>query len=226
MTQNNSNQKFDFVYKIVMIGDHGVGKTQLVIRYTKNDFDAHSKTTIGVEFTTKSHTIDGKSIGAQIWDTAGEEKYKSLTSIYYKGAVGALLVYDITRRSTFERICNQWMNELKNYSDPNIITILIGNKCDLKERQEVTTEEAETFARNNGIAYMEASAKSAMNVQVAFEKVLEEIYRIGTKNSVQSTRAPSPDCTKTEVNSGTNITNNTGKVTLSKKAPKKKKGCC
>ncbi len=143
-------QKPDYLFKIVMIGDHGVGKTQLISQYTKGEFNIHSKTTIGVEFTTHTQTIDAKIIGAQLWDTAGEEKYKSLTSIYYKGAVGALLVYDITRKETFERICTQWLGELKNFSDPNIVAILIGNKCDLKEKRAVQTDEATAFAEKTG----------------------------------------------------------------------------
>ncbi len=147
-------EKHDFLFKIVMIGDHGVGKTQLITRYTTNEFYMHSSTTIGVEFTTRTMTIDGKLLGAQLWDTAGEEKYKSLTSIYYKGAVGALLVYDITRRETFDRICTQWLTELKTYSDPNIVAILIGNKCDLKEKRQVQTDEATTFAERNGTFFL------------------------------------------------------------------------
>ena len=150
MTQAKQDQKYDFLFKIVTIGDHGVGKTQLIFRYTKNEFNIHSKTTIGVEFTTRSLAIDGKMIGAQLWDTAGEEKYKSLTSIYYKGAVGALLVYDITKRESFERICTQWLGELKSFSDPNIVAILIGNKCDLKDKRVVQTDEATAFAEKNG----------------------------------------------------------------------------
>ena len=153
MAQPKTDQKHDFLFKIVMIGEHGVGKTQLITRYTKNEFDLHSKTTIGVEFTTRDQIIDGKLIGAQLWDTAGEEKYKSLTSIYYKGAVGALLVYDITRKDTFDKICTQWLGELKNFSDPNIVAILIGNKCDLKEKRAVQTEEATAFAEKTGTFY-------------------------------------------------------------------------
>lgn len=149
MSQSKTDQKHDFLFKIVMIGDHGVGKTQLILRYTKNEFNIHSTTTIGVEFTTQTLTIDNKLIGAQIWDTAGEEKYKSLTSIYYKGAVGAILVYDITQKLTFDRICSQWLSELKNFSDPNIVAMLIGNKCDLKDKREVNTDEAAKFAEAN-----------------------------------------------------------------------------
>ncbi len=149
MAADKGEQKHDFLFKVVMIGEHGVGKTQLIGRYTKNEFDMHSKTTIGVEFTSHSVMFDSKVIGAQLWDTAGEEKYKSLTSIYYKGAVGALLVYDITRKDTFDRICSQWLVELEKFSDPNIVSILIGNKCDLKDKREVTTEEATAFAENH-----------------------------------------------------------------------------
>lgn len=149
MAQSKQDQKHDFLFKVVMIGDHGVGKTQLIYRYTKDDFQAHSTTTIGVEFTTHTIVIEEKTIGAQIWDTAGEEKYKSLTSIYYKGAVGAILVYDITRRDTFDRVCTQWIGELKNFSDPNIVTMLVGNKCDLKDKREVSTEEATAFAESS-----------------------------------------------------------------------------
>ena len=149
MAADKAELKYDFLFKVVMIGDHGVGKTQLISRYDKNEFDIHSKTTIGVEFTSHRLMVEGKVIGAQLWDTAGEEKYKSLTSIYYKGAVGALLVYDITRKQTFDRICSQWLGELEKFSDPNIVSILIGNKCDLKERREVPLEEATAFAESH-----------------------------------------------------------------------------
>eukprot|EP00826_Nyctotherus_ovalis_P044448 TRINITY_DN4798_c0_g1_i4.p1 TRINITY_DN4798_c0_g1~~TRINITY_DN4798_c0_g1_i4.p1 ORF type:complete len:154 (-),score=55.63 TRINITY_DN4798_c0_g1_i4:447-908(-) len=149
MAQGRPDQKYDYLFKLVMIGDHGVGKTQLITRYTKDEFNFHSSTTIGVEFTTQTTVIDNKQIGAQIWDTAGEEKYKSLTSIYYKGAVGAILVYDITRRDTFDRICTQWLGELKNFSDPHIVSMLVGNKCDMKDKREVSIEDATAFAETN-----------------------------------------------------------------------------
>jgi len=149
MTQSKPEQKHDYLFKLVMIGDHGVGKTQLITRYTKNEFNIHSTTTIGVEFTTQTIKMHNKQIGAQIWDTAGEEKYKSLTSIYYKGAVGAILVYDITRRETFDRTCTQWLGELKNFSDPHIVAMLVGNKCDLKDKREVSIEDATAFAETH-----------------------------------------------------------------------------
>lgn len=149
MIQGKPDQRHDYLFKLVMIGDHGVGKTQLITRYTKDEFNIHSSTTIGVEFTTQTITIDNKQIGAQIWDTAGEEKYKSLTSIYYKGAVGAILVYDITRRETFDRIHSQWITELKGFSDPHIVAMLVGNKCDLRDKREVSIEDATAFAETN-----------------------------------------------------------------------------
>lgn len=181
-------KQHDFMFKIVVIGDHGVGKTQLLSRYAKNEFDMHSKTTLGVEFTPHTETIDGKVVGAQLWDTAGEEKYKSLTSIYYKGALGALLVYDITQRKTYERLCTQWLTELKNFSDPNIVAVLIGNKCDLRLQRQVQTDEASGFAEKLGIAFMETSAKDATNVQTAFRRVLEEIYKIVSRSAIKEVK--------------------------------------
>ena len=142
-------EKHDFIFKIVLIGEHGVGKTQLITRYTANEFNANSSTTLGVEFTAKTVNIDSKVIGAQIWDTAGQEKYKSLTMIYYKGAVGAIMVFDLTKRITFDKIRTQWFTELKNFSNPDIIVMLIGNKVDLKDQREVTTNEATLFAKDN-----------------------------------------------------------------------------
>lgn len=237
-------QKADLLFKIVMIGDHGVGKTQLINRYVKNDFDMHSKTTIGVEFITKYMTIDSTVIGAQLWDTVGEEKYKSLTSIYYKGAVGALLVYDITRKSTFERICAQWFTELKSFSDPNIVSILIGNKSDLNEKREVKTEEASTFAEKNGIAFIETSAKDATNVKLAYERVLNEIYKLTTKKEIKDFSpgpiVPTPkrgQAIKSDEDQAAEVTNGASaktekesknvKLKQGKSGEKaKKKGCC
>jgi Ras-related protein Rab-11A len=211
-----------------MIGEHTVGKTQLILRYAKNDFDMHAKTTLGVEFTPKTITIDGKIIGAQLWDTAGEEKYKSLTKIYYKGAVGAFLVYDITRKETFDKICSQWLNEVKNYSDANIVSILIGNKCDLKDNRQVQIEEASNFAEKNGIAFMETSAKDNTNVSTAFERVLHEIYKIASKNSLKE-----PEKKQSKMDKGVvmddEVEEKRDNVKLKKKNTEKKKkkgGCC
>jgi Ras-related protein Rab-11A len=144
------SDKPDYVFKVVMVGTQKVGKTQLLNRYTKDQFDQHSKGTIGVELTSKSIIIKDKNVSIQLWDTVGQEKFKSLTAIYYQGAVGALLVYDITSRESFDHICTQWMKELKGFAAANIVSILIGNKSDLQDARQVTQEDATAFAQKEG----------------------------------------------------------------------------
>ena len=146
---SNENKKYDLLFKVIMIGDAGVGKTQLINKYANDKFDLNYSTTIGVEFFNHNLIIDGKSVAIQIWDSAGEEKYKSLTRFYYQGAAGVFLVYDITKIKTFERIQTQWLAELSNNSMANIVAILIGNKCDLNDKREVTIEQATSFAEEN-----------------------------------------------------------------------------
>ena len=124
-----NEENFDILYKIVIIGDSGVGKSNILSRYVRDEFSIDTKATVGVEFGSKILTLNNQQIKIQIWDTAGQEKYKSVSSIYYKGAKGALLVYDISRKETFNNL-NRWVNEIKNNSDENINILLIGNKCD------------------------------------------------------------------------------------------------
>ena len=128
-----SEEHYDFIWKVVLIGDTGVGKTNLLSRYTRNEFDAESKTTIGVEFSTRNMVIKGKTIRAQIWDTAGQERYRAITSVYYRQAVGALVVYDITKKPTFENL-EKWLKELRQHADPNVCVMIVGNKTDLRAK--------------------------------------------------------------------------------------------
>ena len=133
---------YDYLFKIVLIGDSGVGKSNLLTRYCKNDFKIESKTTIGVEFATKNvFTTDGKRVKAQIWDTAGQERYSAITSAYYRNAVGALLMYDTTCEQSFKNVA-LWLKKLKDFADPNIVILLVGNKTDLKDKREVRFEDA------------------------------------------------------------------------------------
>lgn len=137
---------------VVLIGDSGVGKSNLLSRFTRNEFNLDSKSTIGVEFATRSISVDAKTIKAQIWDTAGQERYRAITSAYYRGAVGALLVYDISKHSTYENV-TRWLKELRDHADANIVIMLVGNKSDLRHLRAVPTEEAKQFAS----AYWRAS---------------------------------------------------------------------
>ena len=140
--------EYDFLFKVVLIGDSGVGKSNLLSRFTKNEFNLESKTTIGVEFATKTIETEGKIIKAQIWDTAGQERYRAITSAYYRGAVGALLVFDITKDQTFKNI-DRWLQELKDHADQNIVIMLVGNKTDLDHLRDVKVEESKQYAEEN-----------------------------------------------------------------------------
>lgn len=133
------------VSAVVLIGDSGVGKSNLLSRFTRNEFNLESKSTIGVEFATRSIQVDGKTIKAQIWDTAGQERYRAITSAYYRGAVGALLVYDIAKHLTYENV-ERWLKELRDHADQNIVIMLVGNKSDLRHLRAVPTDEARAFA--------------------------------------------------------------------------------
>ncbi|CAN1169723.1 Ras-related protein RABA4a [Linum perenne] len=177
------SQKVDYVFKVVLIGDSAVGKSQILARFARNEFSLDSKATIGVEFQTRTMVISHKSVKAQIWDTAGQERYRAVTSAYYRGAVGAMLVYDITKRQTFDHI-PRWLEELRGHADKNIVIILIGNKSDLEDQRAVSTEDAKEFAQKEGLFFLETSALNATNVESAFETVLTEIFNIVNKKSL------------------------------------------
>ncbi|XP_034552932.1 ras-related protein Rab-25b [Notolabrus celidotus] len=173
-----SDEAYNLVFKVVLIGESGVGKSNLLARFTKNEFNHDSRTTIGVEFSSRTVQLGGFTIKAQIWDTAGLERYRAITSAYYRGAVGALLVFDITKHLTYES-AERWLKELYEHADPNIVVMLVGNKSDLESERSVPTEEARDFAEKNGLLYLETSALESTNVEAAFNNVLTEIHRKG-----------------------------------------------
>jgi len=165
------------LFKVVLIGDLNVGKSNLLSRYTEDEFSDNSVPTIGVQFATKCLTINGSRVKAQIWDTAGEERCRAITSAYYRGAVGVLLVYDITARRTFENI-ESWLQELRDHADPNAAIMLVGNKSDLQHLRAVTQEEAMKLAERCMLAWIETSAKEATNVETAFQRLLDEVFDV------------------------------------------------
>uniref|UniRef100_A0A3P9AH34 small monomeric GTPase n=1 Tax=Esox lucius TaxID=8010 RepID=A0A3P9AH34_ESOLU len=168
----NRDDEYDLSYsKVVLIGDSGVGKSNLLSRFTRNEFNLESKSTIGVEFATRSIQVDGKTIKAQIWDTAGQERYRAITSAYYRGAVGALLVYDIAKHLTYENV-ERWLKELRDHADNNIVIMLVGNKSDLRHLRAVPTDEARAFAEKNTLSFIETSALDSTNVEEAFKNIL------------------------------------------------------
>mmetsp|Transcript_18323 Transcript_18323/g.16609 ORF Transcript_18323/g.16609 Transcript_18323/m.16609 type:complete len:218 (+) Transcript_18323:103-756(+) len=177
------DEEYDYLFKVVLIGDSGVGKSNLLSRFTKNEFNLESKSTIGVEFATKSIQVDGKTIKAQIWDTAGQERYRAITSAYYRGAVGALLVYDISKQITFENV-ERWLKELRDHAEQSIVIMLVGNKSDLRQRRQVATEDAIAFAEANNLAFIETSALESTGVDDAFRQILTEIYRLVSRKNL------------------------------------------
>ncbi|MED6157667.1 Ras- protein RABA1f [Stylosanthes scabra] len=187
---NRGDDDYDYLFKLVLIGDSGVGKSNLLSRFTRNEFNLESKSTIGVEFATRTITVDdNKVLKAQIWDTAGQERYRAITSAYYRGAVGALLVYDVTRHITFENV-ERWLKELRDHTDANIIVMLVGNKADLRHLRAVSTEDATTFAKRENIFFIETSALESMNVDNAFTEVLTQIYRLMTRKALEAGNDP------------------------------------
>ncbi len=144
-----SEEEYDCLYKIVLIGDSGVGKSNILSRFVTGTFNFESKTTIGVEFSSKILSVGKLRVMAQIWDTAGQEKYRSITKAYYKGAAGAIIIYDITNEESF-RSTEKWVKELKEHADSNVIMMLAGNKLDLDPKRKVTTEQGLEYAKKHG----------------------------------------------------------------------------
>jgi len=163
------------MFKYIVIGDTGVGKSCLLLQFTDKRFQPVHDLTIGVEFGARMISVDNKQIKLQVWDTAGQESFRSITRSYYRGAAGALLVYDITRRETFNHLTS-WLEDARQHSNANMTIMLIGNKTDLEHRRAVSTEEGEAFARENGLYFIETSAKTAQNVEDAFLQIARHIY--------------------------------------------------
>jgi small GTP-binding protein len=167
---------YAYLFKYIIIGSSGVGKSCLLLQFTDKRFRPVGESTIGVDFGVRKIPIDGKQIKLQIWDTAGQDNFRSIIRSYYRGTVGALLVYDITQRQTFNCLTS-WLEDARKHSTSNMVIMLIGNKCDLIAKREVQKEEGEAFAREHGLIFMETSAKTAANVEEAFINTAREIYR-------------------------------------------------
>ena len=167
---------YDMIFKIVLIGDTSVGKTNILSKYLSNEFDPDSKATVGVEFGTKDFKIDNNIVKVQIWDTAGQERYRSITNAYYKGAKGSLLVYDITNPKSFENL-DKWLSDLKTNGEEKISIILIGNKSDLEEDRKITTEQVKEKAEFYKLAFMETSALNGNNIEKAFNELITDVYK-------------------------------------------------
>lgn len=206
----------DFLLKIVLIGDSGVGKTNFLSRFARDQFNPDSKPTIGVEFATKTIEVEGKTVKAQIWDTAGQERYRAITSAYYRGAIGALLLYDITASLTFTSL-SRWLQELRENADSNIVVMLVGNKCDLQELRAVSVEEGMGFSKSENLLFLETSAREAKNVQESFTQLITEIVHRLSKQSVAN---DGESREKDQLSRGQKV------VITPNYEPAKKGGCC
>ena len=205
-----SSDKENMVAKILTIGESGVGKTCILLRYTDNKFIKHHLTTIGIDYKTKDVNINNKSIKLKIWDTAGQERFRNITQQYYKGADGIVLVFDLTDRNSFEKI-REWMQQITSYTQKDSIGIvLLGNKCDA-ENKAVTSQEANEIASEFNMKFFETSAMNNINIEDSFTHLSTEIMKIKLAKESKSDIVPSRthELKKSENNQ-----------------PKKKKGCC
>ncbi|CAK56845.1 unnamed protein product (macronuclear) [Paramecium tetraurelia] len=190
-----NSDDYDYQYKIVIIGDSGVGKTNIMTQFTRGEFSEETKTTVGVEFANKQLVIDDKIIKAQLWDTAGQERYRAIISSYYKGASGALIVFDITKQSTFDNV-DRWMKEVQESTSNEISIILVGNKSDLRHLRQVSSDVSSAYASKHKIAFLETSAKDGANVNEAFNKLINEIHSKNKNNSIYTQKKTNQQITE------------------------------
>ena len=177
MDNKSTNIKYDYLIKIKTVGDSNVGKSSIVVRFVDDTFSGKMAPTIGVEYKSKIFEIYGKRVKATIWDTAGAERYRTITSNYYRGSHGIILVYDVTERSTFANIEKFWLKEVREYfpNTSEIVLMLVANKIDNVHQRVVTEAEGEELARKNGMMYIETSAKERIGVNEAFEEVVNKV---------------------------------------------------
>ncbi|XP_032681878.1 ras-related protein Rab-10 [Odontomachus brunneus] len=169
-----AKKTYDLLFKLLLIGDSGVGKTCILFRFSDDAFSTTFISTIGIDFKIKTVELRGKKIKLQIWDTAGQERFHTITTSYYRGAMGIMLIYDITNEKTFENIVN-WLRKIDEHANEDVEKMILGNKSDMEDKRVVSTEKGEAIAREHGIRFMETSAKMNINIDRAFSELAEAI---------------------------------------------------
>ncbi|XP_013400328.1 ras-related protein Rab-8A [Lingula anatina] len=165
---------YDYLFKLLLIGDSGVGKTCVLFRFSEDAFNSTFISTIGIDFKIRTIELDGKKIKLQIWDTAGQERFRTITTAYYRGAMGIMLVYDITNQKSFENIRN-WIRNIEEHASQDVEKMVLGNKCDMNDRRQVSEDKGKQLAIEYGIKFMETSAKNSINVENAFFTLARDI---------------------------------------------------
>ena len=166
--------EYDYLLKLLLIGNSGVGKSCLLMRYADNAFTENFFNTIGVDFKIRTIELDGKILKLQVWDTAGQERFRTITSSYYRGAHGIIIVYDVTDQDSFDSV-RHWLKEIERYAAENVNRLIVGNKCDLEESRCVSTEDGQRQANELKIPFLETSAKNATNVETAFTTIARDV---------------------------------------------------
>jgi Ras-related protein Rab-1A len=177
-----AEEEYDFIFKVLLLGNSDVGKSSMLLRFVDSVWNDAFTPTIGVDFKVKTLEINNKRVKMQIWDTAGQERFRTVVSTYFRGAHGILLLYDVTNKDSFKNLEN-WFIEIEKNSNQKVLKILIGNKCDLTEDREITTEEGQTFANRNGMEFMETSAKMNTNVSEAFTTLGKLMIEFNSKTN-------------------------------------------
>jgi len=203
VTNGGMKRDYDYLFKLVLIGDSGVGKSCLLLRFADDSFTDSYISTIGVDFRFRTLKINKKTVKLQIWDTAGQERFRTITSAYYRGADGIIMVYDVTSMESFEHV-DEWLNEVDRFANENTCKLLVGNKADLTEERKVAADTARALAQRLNIQFLETSAKTSTNVTTAFSLMAEEL--IATRKNVRK--------------------QSTGDVAKLTANPEEKKSCC
>lgn len=176
---------YDYLFKLVLIGDSGVGKSCLLLRFADDSFTDSYISTIGVDFRFRTVNIDNKTVKLQIWDTAGQERFRTITSAYYRGAHGIIMVYDVSNAESFEHV-EEWLMEVNRHASSNTIKLLVGNKADLVSQKAVTEEAAQKFADQLKISFLETSAKNSTNVEAAFLTMAKELIKARQESATET----------------------------------------